>query len=578
MTARFGTLATILLISSIGQTQSVHTSGPDPAVVRVGDATHLQLWVDDASSAELGPLPVSDRATITASPKRVESFETIVEGIVERRSRARWTIRIEPHAAGRVTIPRILTIVDGATRATADDLFVEAVSDESGANVAFLEFAFDRDSSYVEQVVGATLRFGFRTELIERGLVPLFRQPLDVPVQVRSRWLAAPPVPVIDAGSDGGRSFSLNGSAAHARPVDRMVRGEHEFVVFERRYSVRPTRSGALDVPSAFLRFAYATEFEDGLLEPVPLDRREAIVYATPTTLEVSPLPLTGRPDSFTGAVGQFEVHAILDRSSATVGDVLELTLTVRGTGNFDSLGAPRLPWRDVHELSRSLMRASAEVACRYEFVVLDAMDGLTPIEFGFFDPEVAGYRTIRTEPLSCSVTGTRSAARSALTTPGIDDIHEASELVVVAGQPFDPSVSSWRLGGLILVAWLAAFAFAHHRIRRRLDRLDPSRPRARRAAREFRRAVGTRSTRDALSAYLAARLRTDEAAVVDVNLHERLIESGVDEQLARKSDRLVRALVRAEFGGTPVKRAEAEARRLVVELEAQFRARRMAS
>ncbi len=61
-------------------------------------------------------------------------------------------------------------------------------------------------------------------------------------------------------------------------------------------------------------------------------------------SVQIDPLPTQGRPASFAGAVGQFEVSSEVTTASATAGDPLSLKMTISGTGNFDRVTTAGLP------------------------------------------------------------------------------------------------------------------------------------------------------------------------------------------------------------------------------------------
>ena len=61
-----------------------------------------------------------------------------------------------------------------------------------------------------------------------------------------------------------------------------------------------------------------------------------------PLEIEVLPLP-GGRPENFTGFVGDLGVTATLDRDSVQVSDAVTLTVVVAGSGNLRMLAEPEV-------------------------------------------------------------------------------------------------------------------------------------------------------------------------------------------------------------------------------------------
>jgi hypothetical protein len=104
-----------------------------------------------------------------------------------------------------------------------------------------------------------------------------------------------------------------------------------------RRLRLFPLVAGTLRVdPPAYSMVVYPTTLADPM--PGTVTRR-----AEPATIEVFPLPAAGRPSTFGGAVGRFAVSAALERPSGETGQVSRVRVEVRGDGNVEATGPPRL-------------------------------------------------------------------------------------------------------------------------------------------------------------------------------------------------------------------------------------------
>jgi hypothetical protein len=69
------------------------------------------------------------------------------------------------------------------------------------------------------------------------------------------------------------------------------------------------------------------------------------LVYAVADAakIEVREAPLEGRPDSYVGAIGRFEIGAELTPKQVKVGDPMTYTVWLRGEGTLDNATAPNL-------------------------------------------------------------------------------------------------------------------------------------------------------------------------------------------------------------------------------------------
>jgi hypothetical protein len=156
--------------------------------------------------------------------------------------------------------------------------------------------------------------------------------------------------------------------------------------------------------PDFFQRF-----FAQGLMQvqSKELKTKSIVLRALPT-------PSDGKPASFTGAVGRLKVSAEADKRSLKVGDAINLTVTVEGTGNLKTLGEPSIP--DVPEFKRydtvstvNLAKDGAGVKGSKVFktVLVPKASGplrIPPIQVSYFDPSRREYGTVETRPIEIEV------------------------------------------------------------------------------------------------------------------------------------------------------------------------------
>jgi hypothetical protein len=167
--------------------------------------------------------------------------------------------------------------------------------------------------------------------------------------------------------------------------------------------------------PDFFARF-----FSQGVTAP-----QARTISSQPLVLEVTPLPAAGRPADFTGAVGRFTLAAKVDKNRSKVGDAVNLTVTVQGTGNLKAIAEPALPslpsWRVFdpvtsvnQEKKGDLVQGSKVIRT----VLVPRVSGdltIPPIRFSYFDPQRREYVAVNTPPLTVSVApGEANAAPAA--------------------------------------------------------------------------------------------------------------------------------------------------------------------
>jgi hypothetical protein len=134
-----------------------------------------------------------------------------------------------------------------------------------------------------------------------------------------------------------------------------------------------------------------------------------------PRKLKVLPLPSEGRPDSFTGAVGEnFEISASVDKSMVKAGETVELKIAVYGEANLDLVPYPYLPdWKGVE---RKQADGTSHVKAKddkitsqrtYLFRLKMSKPGsydLNNIALAYFRPSVERYEVLKTPSVSVEV------------------------------------------------------------------------------------------------------------------------------------------------------------------------------
>lgn len=134
-----------------------------------------------------------------------------------------------------------------------------------------------------------------------------------------------------------------------------------------------------------------------------------------PITLKVLPLPTEGRPNSFTGAVGEeFEISAGLSRDEVEAGQTVELKVDTRGKGNLDLVPYPYLPnWEGVEKKqadgkSKVEVQDGAVISERsYVFRLKVKEPGtyqLDNIALAYFRPSQERYEVLKATPLTLTV------------------------------------------------------------------------------------------------------------------------------------------------------------------------------
>ena len=198
--------------------------------------------------------------------------------------------------------------------------------------------------------------------------------------------------------------------------------GAHTGFTF--RSTAAPIRSGAVSLGPGDARMMMRvrrTELGFTFVQNVPVE------FKLPQrTIQARPLP-SGAPTGFTGAVGTFHLHATAEIDELEDGDPIAMRLNVTGTGNLDSLPAPRLDapegdWKiyEPSRLERQGERRDVTGQVSFSQIIrpLTVQDQIPPFELVYFNPRTATYGTSRTQPIPFKTIASPITAGSASIIP----------------------------------------------------------------------------------------------------------------------------------------------------------------
>ena len=228
------------------------------------------------------------------------------------------------------------------------------------------------------------------------------------------------------------------------------------------------------------------------------------VITSAPVEVEVLPLPVPGRPRSFTGLVGRLNVSASIDRSRVETNDAVTLELIVEGEGNLQGLAAPIIdfpadfevfPPEVTESIDRSDSRSRGSKT--YEYVLIPRSPGektIPPVEMSYFDAESALYATSASQPLRLDVTGD-PVIGAPIGRAGVETLREDIRFIQIGppslgalGGSLADAPGFWIVALMPLVALLGALG-----LRRHWDRLegDVAYARGRRAGRVAKKRLG---------------------------------------------------------------------------------------
>ena len=224
---------------------------------------------------------------------------------------------------------------------------------------------------------------------------------------------------VIEPDADG---FITTGGPPEEQPIEsvEIVNGRR-YRVLSWLLTITPIRSGKQDL-----------NFQSTLIAQFPNQRRsrnspfgrsifddffnrtERVNVDTKTVqVDVLPLPKAGQPESFSGAIGQFNIGVSADAESTRVSEPIMLSLKLIGQGNFSRIQGPELSevegWRSYPPESAFEADASSELkgTKRFDYIFVPEKAGtleLPEVSFSFFDPDVEEYVELSSPAIAIEV------------------------------------------------------------------------------------------------------------------------------------------------------------------------------
>jgi hypothetical protein len=130
------------------------------------------------------------------------------------------------------------------------------------------------------------------------------------------------------------------------------------------------------------------------------------------TTIKVLPLPTEGRTQSFSGAVGQFQIQTQIDGLQFPANQPFTLKVRFEGAGNAKLIELPPIEWPEGLEVydtkSESKFFKNGQSYKEFEILLVPKKEGdlkIPQIVFSYFDPAEKKYITKSTEPLDIKIT-----------------------------------------------------------------------------------------------------------------------------------------------------------------------------
>ncbi len=283
---------------------------------------------------------------------------------------------------------------------------------------------------------------------------------------------------------------------ARPRTSQQTINGQRYLVAEIKRSAIFPQSPGKqilepmaleceVQVPRA--RNRARDPFESFFDDPFFARTARLSISSKPVEIEVLPLPSAGRPAGFNGAVGNYTLKAVVDRTAASTNDAITLKITASGQGNIKTLTLPRLEVPadfEVYDpkISEIVERGGNQISGSktWEHVMVPRFAGpheLKPAQLSFFDPHAKQYRTVATAPLALNIqqgAAQLAAAGSGISKHDVRLLGQDIRFIAMAPAPFQEIgarnyTRPWFMALLILPVLGLAAAFFYQKQQEKL-------------------------------------------------------------------------------------------------------------
>ena len=219
--------------------------------------------------------------------------------------------------------------------------------------------------------------------------------------------------------------YSQNIELKNAQGVRGTYKGQPVIEATIRKYLLIAKQSGKSDWPNSIITIptGIPTGRRDWFNNPEYQFVNQVHPIKWPT-VEVLPLPESGKPSSFNGAVGIYDLKVNVSRTEVKANESISLKVTLRGEGNVKLIEVPSITFPpgiesyDPKYNSDIDYRESGFKGFKQEeYLLVPRYKGtykINGLTFSYFNPKSERYETIKTEPIEITVTEGPSAPLSA--------------------------------------------------------------------------------------------------------------------------------------------------------------------
>ena len=419
-----GLLLSVMLIMLTGVTviaQDVTFTAQAPKAVVVGERFRITYKVNTRDAKEFRAPDMKSIQVLTGPATSTSSSTTIINGKVESSTTVTYTFTAVAYDEGEVELDGA-TIKAGGKQYTSNKLTIKVLppdqaSQAQGGQGQGSTQNPSRQSSGQSSTVGNDDLFMLatvdKTTVYEQEAILLTFKIYKLPsVDLQAMSNKMPDLKnchVQEVELPQQKEFNLE--HYNGRNYQTMVWSQ--YVLF-------PQHSGELEIP--------ATPFEGTIAQRVDNNTGDIFdmffnssryvevkkdLTSKPIKINVKPLP-QGKTSAFYGGVGDFSISSTISSTDVTANDAVTVRVILSGTGNLKLVKTPEMKFPQDFDIydpkidNKYSIKGGRQTGNKvYEYLIIPRHAGqytIPALEFQYFDPKSAQYKTIKTDEYTLNV------------------------------------------------------------------------------------------------------------------------------------------------------------------------------
>lgn len=369
--------------------------------LEVGEAVDVQLVCTNTGQPELPVISTTDglQVAVTNQTPFVSQTITSVNGRRSQTSTHTFPLRVVATKEGNHALGPIRVKAGGKeyqTEPVTISVRKAQPVGTKGDRYLFVEIDAKPRKLYVTQSVQANLTIGIRKVVIEGREYPMDSMLRYILDQDHSDFS-------VFAGGTGRDSILTLTDSTGA---------DHDYVLIRVSKNIMADQIGFLNIGPVLIQAQYPTAIRPNIFGRVEITKsRKEFARADGIEIEVIGPPVEGRPASFTGAIGSFDMQVSARPDRVRQGEPVTLTIRIGGAP-LEGLAGPNLS-RFTDLAGRfdftpddlvGDMEGGGKVFRKAIFPKRAGEQTLPPIEWAYFDPKTERYAVLSSEAIPITV------------------------------------------------------------------------------------------------------------------------------------------------------------------------------